>query len=406
VRFNHGRVRQAGSVTQAHVSLDLIEGRRHASGTLTLSGEANTDAGRAEAMIERLREWRAHIPEDPYLLLPDEVHSTETVQPDRLPEAGAAVEAIVGAARGLDLVGFFAAGPVHTGYADSRGQRNWHTVHTFSFDWSVYLEADRAVKAAFAGTEWSDAALVTRLEENRRVLEGLRRPPVRIRPGGYRVHLAPEALYEIVWALAWGGFSLRSHRTKTTPLLRMIEEGARLHPSVTVSEVTTDGLTPAFQEGGFIRPERVVLIDGGRYRDCLVSPRSTAEYGVPCNGGSSFEAPQSLEVATGNLDGDGLARLGDGIAVSNLHYLNYSDRPACRLTGLTRFATFRVRGGEIEGPLEVMRFDDTIYRMLGDNLVGFTAHRERILDTGTYGRRSTDSAIVPGALVEDFRFAL
>ena len=32
VRFNHGRVRQAGSVEQRWLSLDLIEGRRHANG--------------------------------------------------------------------------------------------------------------------------------------------------------------------------------------------------------------------------------------------------------------------------------------------------------------------------------------------------------------------------------------
>ena len=32
VRFNKSEVRQAGSVTQRELSVDLIEGRRHASG--------------------------------------------------------------------------------------------------------------------------------------------------------------------------------------------------------------------------------------------------------------------------------------------------------------------------------------------------------------------------------------
>jgi predicted Zn-dependent protease len=73
---------------------------------------------------------------------------------------------------------------------------------------------------------------------------------------------------------------------------------------------------------------------------------------------------------------------------------------------MTRFATFWVEDGEIQAPLNVMRFDETLYRVLGENLVGLTAERELILDPNTYHGRSTDSARVPGALVEDFTFTL
>jgi hypothetical protein len=44
--------------------------------------------------------------------------------------------------------------------------------------------------------------------------------------------------------------------------------------------------------------------------------------------------------------------------------------------------------------------------MLGENLVGLTADRQLLIDTDPYGSRSTRSARLPGALVEDFRFAL
>ena len=101
-----------------------------------------------------------------------------------------------------------------------------------------------------------------------------------------------------------------------------------------------------------------------------------------------------------------MSQLGTGIYVGNVWYLNYSDRPACRTTGMTRFATFWVEDGEIKAPLNVMRFDETIYRMLGENLVGLTAEREMILDAGSYGARSVASGRLPGALVEDFTFTL
>ncbi len=56
---------------------------------------------------------------------------------------------------------------------------------------------------------------------------------------------------------------------------------------------------------------------------------------------------------------------------------------------MTRFATFRVVGGRIAAPVSPMRFDDSIYRMLGENLVELTAERELLLDASTYGERST-----------------
>ena len=80
--------------------------------------------------------------------------------------------------------------------------------------------------------------------------------------------------------LGWGGFGLRAHRTKSTPLLRMIEDGARLHPSVSLRESTAEGLAPDFEDAGFIRPPRVPLIEAGRYAECLVSAlNSRAERG-------------------------------------------------------------------------------------------------------------------------------
>ncbi len=53
-----------------------------------------------------------------------------------------------------------------------------------------------------------------------------------------------------------------------------------------------------------------------------------------------------------------------------------------------------------------MRFDETLYRAFGENLLGLTEDREVILDAGSYGGRATSSGIVPGALVEDFNFNL
>ncbi len=185
----------------------------------------------------------------------------------------------------------------------------------------------------------------------------------------------------------------------------MIDEDARLAPSVTLLEHHAGGIAPAFTGNGFIKPDRVVLVEAGASRDCLVSERSAAEYGEQVNAASEF--PVSLELAPGTLDRDeALAAVGDGIYVSNLWYCNYSDRAEGRITGMTRFASFRVEGGRAVSALPPMRFDETLYHLLGSGLGALTRQRELILDSGTYHQRAMGSMLVPGILVDGFKLTL
>lgn len=407
VRFNQSEVRQAGSVQQRELEIDLVQGARHCSASLTLAGDLEQDRPRVDKMVQGLRETCAFLPEDPHHLYATDVRSSEHAKQGNLPDGGAAVDQVRAAGGGRDLVGIYAAGGIHTGFANSLGQRNWHSSQNFNLDWSFYHQADKAVKTSYAGFDWDEAAFGKKVERAGQQLAALKTEARSVEKGAYRVYLTPAALYEIMGMLSWGGFGLKSHRTKQTPLLKMVESDARMAPSITIREHTAGGVAPNFQEQGFLRPDGVTLIEGGEYRDCLVSPRSAKEYGVETNGASAWETPESIELGAGDLPEDEvLKRLGTGVYVSNLWYLNWSDMVSCRTTGMTRFATFWVEDGEIKAPLNVMRFDETAYRVLGKNLVGLTREREMILDAGSYSRRSTSSGHLPGALVNDFTFTL
>jgi predicted Zn-dependent protease len=113
-------------------------------------------------------------------------------------------------------------------------------------------------------------------------------------------------------------------------------------------------------------------------------------------------------VGCGQLSDDAsLARLGTGVLLSNLWYLNFSDREACRITGMTRFACLWVEDGEPVAPIEAMRFDDSLYRVLGEpglEALGDRAHRMPNLDT--WEGRATGGMLAPSALVGALRFAL
>jgi predicted Zn-dependent protease len=76
------------------------------------------------------------------------------------------------------------------------------------------------------------------------------------------------------------------------------------------------------------------------------------------------------------------------------------------MTGMTRFATFWVENGKIVAPVNVLRFDDTIYRMLGTSLEALTAETELILESGTYRERALSSMRLPGALLSELAFTL
>lgn len=401
VRFNHGRLRQAGSVEQGYLSLRLIRAHRQAAATLALGAD---DLARARELIAGLRAVLADLPEDPWLLVNETPQSSETERRGRLPAAEELAAQVVEAARGRDLVGIYAAGTLYRGFANSLGQKNWHEIDSFNLDWSLYLEADKAVKRGYAGFDWEAAVFGARLEAAARELELLAKPRRSIAPGEYRAYLAPRALEELTGLLSWGGFGARARATRQSPLLRM-QEGERLSPRLTMAENSAGGIAPGFQGDGFVKPPRVVLIEAGALRDALVSARSAKEYALAPNAG--HESPEALEVSCGALqERDALAALDTGLYIGNLWYLNFSDRAAGRITGMTRFASFWVEGGRIAAPLTPMRFDDSIYRMLGASLVDFTSSDDLLLDATTYGERSTSSARLPGALLSRMRITL
>lgn len=407
VRFNQGKVRQAGHVTQAVMTLDLIAGGRHASATITLTGDINHDRARLATLLEDLRNILKFVPEDPFLAYATEIHSSTTVYPHTLLESAEMVTRILAAAAGHDLVGILANGPVQRGFANSLGQRNWYSRSGFNFDWSVYHHSDKAVKARYAGFVWEDELFERRMAETLIQLTSMGQPAHTLAPGRYRTYLAPMAMEEILDLLCWGGFSVKSQRTGSSALMGLLEEGLCLHPSVTIKENTKDGIAPGFQEAGFMRPSEVVLIHQGRYRNALVAPRSATEYGLVCNGASNQEAPLSLDMAPGMLATDDILKeLDEGLYVNNLWYLNYSDRNAARMTGMTRFATFWVKNGRIQGPVNPVRFDETLYHLLGDHLLGLTTEQEFLFDPGSYGSRATRSVHVPGALIDALYFTL
>ncbi len=405
IRLNRNRVLQAGSVRQIELSMDLIEGHRHASAQCNLSMQEERDISQLLGLMDALRHQRQALADDPFLYYNTTPVHSEQIDDNRLLSSHEVVREITAAAEGLDLVGLYAGGRLYRGFANSLGQRNWYSTANFNFDWTCYHRADKAVKSRYAGSEWSSDRLQQKLEHVRTELRSLQRPALTLKPGRYRVYLAPDAVSEILSTVAWGGFGLKSHRTRQTPLIKLAQGTRSLDPRIRLAENCAAGIAPRFTDRGFITPEEVVLIDGGRHAGYLVDSRSAKEYRTPVNAGSEY--PRSLDLAAGKIEPDDLlTALDTGIYINNLWYSNFSDRNDCRITGMTRYACFWVENGRIKAPIEVMRFDESLYHMLGEHLIGIISERELILDSDTYERRSIGHMHLPGLLIDRFSLTL
>jgi predicted Zn-dependent protease len=406
IRFNHARVRQAGHVQQASVTLKLIDAERHADLQLTLCGEGEVDTQRLLEGLQQLRATLTSLAKDPYLQPNTEAWQSSHAQRSPLPDSAQVVEQIAALGAGLDLVGFYAAGPLYRGFASSWGALGWHEANSFNFDWSLFHANGQAVKANYAGAEWDEAAFARRFQLARAQLEHLGKPSKTLAPGQYRAYLAPAAMDEIIGMLGWGGFSAQSLATKTSALQRLYSDEARLSPMVNLTEQVSGSLSPAFSSEGYPRRDLQLIVEGAG-RETLVGSASAAEYSLQANGAEPWESPGSLSMAAGSLALDQvLEKLGTGLYIGNLWYLNYSDQAAARLTGMTRFATFWVEDGKIQAPVSTMRFDDSVFSLLGSALEELTKERELILSTSTYSQRQTASSQLPGALISKLTLTL
>lgn len=405
VRFNQTKVRQAGSVHQLELSLDLIRNNRHATAETPISGNLKTDTEQLKIVLNDLRGQYALLSEDPYLLINRSISNSETIDENTLQETSEIIQQVATSAHDLDLVGLYSSGTIYRGFANSIGQRNWYERSSFNLDWSCFLHNNRAAKSGYAEVKWNPVVLEEKLDHLREELAILSRPAKTITPGHYRVYLAPTALHEILTILAWRSFGEKSYKTRQSPLLKLAEQQLALNSKVTLVENNADGLAPNFTQAGFIKPAKIDLIAHGLHAGSLVDSRSAKEYGLAVNANNEY--PQSLDLDTGTLNKDELLnRLDNGLYVNNLWYSNYSDPNHCRITGMTRYACFWVEKGKLTAPITPMRFDESVYDMLGKNLLELTQETQWLLDTDTYERRSVASMRLPGLLVDDFNFTL
>lgn len=406
VRFNGNKVRQNTHVEQRSLGLLLQKNGRAAHISFSITGQEAEDKKRADQWLAEARKECGLLPADPFLVpLQNNGTSDQTFKGSLLADEQV-IAAITGPGAGTDLAGLYCGGPLISANKNSLGQSHWFATENFFVDYSLY-SGEKAVKSVYAGTTWNQKDFETNLAQSKNQLNLMERPKITLKPGAYRTYLAPGAVSELASMFYWGALSFNGYKQGGSALQKLAEKAKSLSPQLSVRENFQMGLTHRFNSLGELASETIELITRGELKNFMISSRSAKEYGVAGNAADSGESPRALEILPGDLKQENILKaLGTGLYLSNLHYLNWSDRPNARITGMTRYACFWVENGEIVAPIADLRFDESLYDCLGENLLAVTDFQEVDPMVSTYESRSFGGKRIPGMLIKDFKFTL
>jgi predicted Zn-dependent protease len=423
VRFNHSKVRQAGQVTQRECELTLIDQQQQSSTHLTLTADLAIDTALITHEIEVLRSYLSHVPwtssglayqaptpsqlDDHFYDASTQRHYTLATLAQQSCNTLIEVTSFLSKYQDLDLVGIATGGWVYRGFCTSQGVIHWHARPLYQMNWSTVAYQDRAIKEEWSGFTWQIDALHSVMQKHRRLLDVLQQKTHHVSPGEMKTLLSPSAVASIWQCFMYGGaWSAQAHAEHRSPLQSLKQGTQSLHATLHVTE-ENGGIAAPFQGLGFTRPTQQILIREGQWGECLVSPQSERRGYGKANGAEAHEMPMNLKMQAGSLASDqALETLGTGIYVSQLWYLNWSNRLQGCFTGCTRFATLWIEDGVPVAPLSVMRFDDCLFELWGDRLEAIEQNLENHVSHSTYDHRHLSSLTTAGILCKGMRYTL
>lgn len=405
-RFNQSKVRQNTTVNQHELTLQLHANERLFKMRFNLTLNLDFDLNTGRALLENAREQVAQIDAHPQFFKLKNNGSSQVYKKSVRPSDEEIPRLVQAHFQDADLAGLWCSGPLRQASVNSEGQFHFFETDNFFFDYSIY-NGPLAAKGYYSSDIFNEVDFAAQASLTKNKLSLLNKPALQIPRGQYNVYLEPMAVLEILTTLAWSSFSQAQYMKGLSPLKKLKDRQVSLSPLIHIQENFDLGISPRFNSVGELSPLQVPLISQGQLNSFLISTSTAQEYQLQANGADVSEMPRSIEIRAGTLkESDILKKLDTGLYLSNLHYINYSDSQSARITGMTRFACFWVEKGEIQGPIQDLRFDESIYKLFGENLLELTENSSLFVDTGTYLKRSLGAFKTPGALIKNFNFTL
>lgn len=419
-RFNNSRIRQTGSVFDAECSLSLFEpeGENCKKTTISfrVSGNFEEDCARVARAIhsgraENSQNGPTEFVTVPTACRPEAMHHfspilREIESPFLDPEDSSELEALLMMKlNGVDAAGMFSSGRRIRAMATSAGASHWYCAPLTAIDYSLYDVNQNAVKQEFVFSNANEDVVQfsQSLETLRKRLDLLSKPKLSIRPGDYTTYIASDACSTLLESFAWEAFSEKEIQKRLSPMRTLRTQEKTLSKKFNIIEDFSLGFAIPFNERGEVAPDYFPIIQSGKLENTWISQETATEFHLNSNGATASESLRSPKILPGNTSEEALiAQIDEGIFVSRFHYCNFSSESEGRLTGLTRFGTFWVKNGKLVAPLGTLRFDDSIFRFWGTELVDFSQNVTSAPELGSYEFRSFGGVATPGCLLRSF----
>jgi predicted Zn-dependent protease len=377
-RFANSRIHQNVTEALRAVTLTLAVDGRVAKATTT-----RTDGDGLAALVDRARAAAVLRPEDPDYpgLAPpapvaDPGHwddATAGATPEQRAEV---VAAFVEAGGGFEAAGYCSTTAVHTALASTTGQRAAGRRSRAQLD-GIHRAVVGGDHPADGFAQISSAALGAldgaACGARAAAKAGASLDPRSLPPGAYEVVLEPKAVAAALAYPAWFGLNGKQH-AEGTSFVHLGEQqwDANVH-------LWDDALDPravgsAYDAEGTPKA-RLDLVSAGMSVGVAHDRRSARLAGVAPTGHSvgndSFGAfPADLFMGGGEASPEDLvAAVGRGLLVTDLWYNRILDPKTQVVTGLTRNGLFLIEDGEVVGPVQNMRYTQSIVGGFGPGRV-------------------------------------
>ena len=411
-RFNDSKIRQTGIIEDYKVTLSLFHGKKSLQATTTISSDINYSVKNLISEINGLREPLSLIPENSFTEFPEKFNSCDMHRVGQLPDREDILDSLMDIIREDNLTGVWTSGKIFRASSTSEGTNHWFEKDSFIFDFSLIDAKENMVKILYPGYEWSKEKFLSAFNDASAQLKLMNKSKIELKPGKYRVWFEPHAVADFVDMLNWNGVSESSLRNGSSSLLKMRNDNVKLSKKFSLDESFDRKSTAPFNSRGEVS-NNVHLIENGELKNTLINSKTALEYNLKSNYAEDVNSWGMGEYLRAPLMHGGdikqnerLQRLGTGIFISNIHYLNWSDNLGGRITGLTRYVCYWVENGKMIAPIKTMRFDDSFYNFFGNNLegVGESILSRPVIET--YDGRNPGETTCPGILVNDFELTL
>ena len=411
-RFNDSKLRQSGIIEDYAVTISLFSGKKSLQSATTVSSDIESSVINLKNEIQALRDPLSLIPENEFTSFPDNFEPIEMIKSGQLPDRNEILEALMDVITRDYLTGVWTSGKIFRACSTSEGTNHWFEKDSFIFDFSLIDEKENMVKVLFPGNDWDKDRFTAAFQEASSKLKLMNKPKMELKPGKYRVWFEPNAVADFVDMFNWNGVSESAFRNGSSCLLKMRSSNQKLSNLFSLKESFSSQATASFNSRGEVSND-VSIIHKGELMNTLVNSKTALEYDMVSNFAEESnswgmgEYMRSPLMESGDIENDErLEKLGTGIFISNIHYLNWSDTLGGRITGLTRYACYWVENGKMVAPIKTMRFDDSFYNFFGSNLEGVGKEISARPVIETYDGRNPGETTCPGILVNDFELTL